>query len=81
CEALGLDEDLGSLEVGKIADIVIMDDNPLDDLRHTNTITLVVKNGVVYDADTLDEIAPVTKKAKPFPWQTVKPENLPGVKD
>ena len=57
-----------------------MDENPLENLRNTNTITLVVKNGIVYDADTLDEIAPVAKKAKPFSWQTKKPENLPGNK-
>lgn len=81
CEALGLDTDLGSLEIGKIADILIMNANPLDNLRHTNTLTHVIKNGVVYDADTLDEVAPVEKKAETFHWQTKKPLGLPGVKN
>ena len=81
CEALGLDKDLGTLEVGKIADILIMNNNPLENLRNTNTLTHVVKNGVVYDANTLDEVAPVEKKAETFHWQTKKPEGLPGVKD
>lgn len=81
CEALGLDKDLGSLETGKIADILIMNENPLDNLRNTNTLTHVIKNGVVYDANTLDEIAPVEKKAETFHWQTKKPQGLPGVKN
>ena len=80
-EAIGLDTDLGSLEAGKIADILIMAQNPLDNLRHTNTLTHVVKNGVVYDANTLDEVAPVEKTAKPYLWQTKRPENIPGMQD
>ncbi|MBO6531907.1 MAG: PD40 domain-containing protein [Muricauda sp.] len=79
-EALGLDGDLGSIEEGKLADILIMDQNPLEDIRNTNTLTHVVKNGRVYDAETLNEVAPVEKAAKPFPWQTQKPEGVPGMK-
>ena len=80
-EALGLDNDLGSLESGKIADILIMDKNPLDNLRNTNTLTHVIKNGIVYDANTLDEVAPVAKKAEKFNWQTKRPINIPGIKN
>jgi len=58
-----------------------MSKNPLDDLRNTNTLTHVVKNGIVYDSNTLDEVAPVTKKAEPFIWQTKRPNNIPGIKD
>lgn len=79
-EAIGLDGDLGSIEEGKLADILIMDKNPLEDIRNTNTLTHVVKNGKVYDANTLDEVAPVKKEAEPFHWQTIKPEGLPGIK-
>jgi hypothetical protein len=77
--ALGLDGDLGSLAPGKLADILIMDQNPLENIRHTNTLTHVVKNGVVYEANTLDEIAPVAKKAPAFDWQTKKPAGIPGI--
>ncbi|WP_430967625.1 amidohydrolase family protein [Spongiimicrobium sp. 2-473A-2-J] len=78
--ALGLDGDLGSLEVGKLADVLILDKDPLEDLRNTNSLTLVVKNGRVYHADTLDEIWPTEQKAETFHWQTKKPEGVPGIK-
>ena len=80
-KALGLDTDLGTIQPGKIADILIMDKNPLENLRNTNSLKYVIKNGVLYDASTLDEIAPKKKKAPVFHWQTKKPVNLPGVKN
>ena len=52
-EALGVDAHLGSLEAGKLADIVLLDANPLDDIRNTRAIWRVIKGGWLYDPDKL----------------------------
>jgi len=64
-EAIGVQNDLGSIEPGKLADLVIFEQNPLDDLRNTNTIQMVMKNGRLYDGNTLDEIWPRQRELGP----------------
>lgn len=49
-----MQRDLGSLEVGKIADLLVLDRNPLENIENTLSIRFVMKNGVLYDGDTLE---------------------------
>ena len=55
-EYLGLDNDLGSLEVGKLEDLIVLDENPLYDLLSSDDIRYVMVNGRIFDAMTMDEI-------------------------
>lgn len=79
-EAIGLDQDLGTLEVGKLGDLVILNSNPLDNIKNSKDISHVMMNGRLYEGNTLDEVHPEVKKMPEFWWQDYAPKDVPGVK-
>ena len=67
--ALGFVEDLGSIEVGKLADMVVVDANVTEDIFKSDEVDMVMLNGRLYDAATLDEVVTGDRKTQPFYWQ------------
>jgi imidazolonepropionase-like amidohydrolase/Tol biopolymer transport system component len=66
---LGFVHDLGSVESGKLADLLVVDGNPLENIRVTDHIAYVVQNGRIYQGGTMDEKLTGQRKLQPFYWQ------------
>jgi Tol biopolymer transport system component len=79
-EAIGIQKDVGSLEVGKIADLIVLNKNPLDDIHNSREIKYVMKDGILYDGDTLDELWPVYKKCPEWKLKSANEKTPVGTK-
>ena len=72
-EIIGLAQDLGSVEPGKLADLVVLDADPLAGIRATNRIRYVMKNGELFDGATLDRVWPDPRPLPPLWWWSADP--------
>ncbi len=68
-EYLGMQKEIGSLEKGKLADLIVLDGNPLEDIRNSETLRYVMVNGRLYDASTMNEIGNTERIRAKFWWQ------------
>ena len=65
---MALEEEIGSVEVGKVADLVVLNSNSLDNIRNSTDIAYVMKAGRLYEADSLDELWPRQRPYGVLPW-------------
>jgi Tol biopolymer transport system component len=74
-QMIGLDQDLGSLTAGKLADLVVLNSNPLDDIRNSADIQYVMKGGSLYEGDTLNQLWPEQVALPDQWWWHLSPED------
>ena len=66
---LGMADEIGSLKKGKLADLIVMDKNPLESIENTNSVIYTMVNGRLYDISSMNEIGNYDKKRTKFYWE------------
>ena len=75
-EMIGVAEDIGTITPGKLADLVVLDADPLADIRRSDDIVYVIKNGEMFEGETLDRIWPVSEPLPAQWWQGLEPPQI-----
>ncbi|GAA5193897.1 amidohydrolase family protein [Ferrimonas gelatinilytica] len=68
----GMDHQLGSIREGKLADIIVIDGNPLEDIRSSDRVTYTMVNGRLYDADTMNRVDGQGEERQAFFFESVR---------
>ncbi|GAB4142135.1 MAG: amidohydrolase family protein [Bacteroidia bacterium] len=69
---IGMDHEIGSIETGKLADIIVLDKNPLENIRNSEFVRYTMVNGRLYDCETMNEIGIYNKTRTKFWWENAR---------
>ncbi|MBV2131080.1 amidohydrolase family protein [Arsukibacterium indicum] len=68
-KTFGMDHQLGTIEPGKLADLIVIDGNPLEDIRVSDKVIYTMVNGRLFDAATMNEIGLRERQRQPFEFE------------
>jgi imidazolonepropionase-like amidohydrolase/Tol biopolymer transport system component len=66
---LGMEKEIGTLKAGKLADLIVIDGNPMTDIRKSENVVYTMVNGRLFDTKNMDEIGNTQKKRTKFFWE------------
>jgi imidazolonepropionase-like amidohydrolase/Tol biopolymer transport system component len=66
---LGMEDQIGALKEGMLADLIVLDKNPLEDIQNSNSVSYTMVNGRLYDTETMDEIGNHENPRSAFYWE------------
>jgi imidazolonepropionase-like amidohydrolase len=66
-----MEQQLGSIKEGKLADLIVIDGDPLADIRVTDRVTHTMVNGKLFDAETMNELNGDKEQRKPFFFEKI----------